>query len=144
MPALTKTRRRVANITRGLLDTSVLIDLSLIDPTTLPDESRVSALSLAELAAGPHAAPNASERAKRQNRLQQIEGTFSPLPFDSMCARSYGLIYAAILDTGRKARGPRAIDLMIAATASAYDLPLYTRNAADLKGIENLVKVIAI
>jgi predicted nucleic acid-binding protein len=36
----------------------------------------------------------------------------------------------------------RAIDVMIAATALAHDLPLYTRNAKDLRGLEHLIEIV--
>jgi predicted nucleic acid-binding protein len=129
---------------RGLLDTSVLVALSHVDPLTLPEEAKISALSLAELAAGPHAAHTAAERAARQARLQQIEAAFSPLPFDDACARCYGLIYAATLDIGRKARGARSVDLLIAATALAHSLTLYTNNSRDFQGLSKLLPVVAV
>jgi hypothetical protein len=91
---------------------------------------------MAELAAGPHATGDAGERARRQDRLQRAEAVFDPLPFDGDCARAYGRIYAAVVTTGRKARGPRAFDLLIAATAVAANLALYTRNVDDFRGIE--------
>ena len=101
----------------------MVIDLDQLDPDFLPDELAVSALTMAELAAGPHAAGDSAERVRRQDLLQRAEATFHPLPFDSAAARAYGHIYAAIMATGRKARGPRAVDLLIAATAMATELP---------------------
>jgi predicted nucleic acid-binding protein len=124
----------------GLLDTSVLIDLE--EAAALPSESSISALSLAELTAGPHAARTAAERARRQRRLQTTEATFDPLPFDDTCARAYGGVFAAVADAGRKPRGPRMVDLLIAATAIAHDLPLYTHNARDFDGLESLLEVV--
>lgn len=129
---------------QGLIDTSVVIDLDHLDATDLPIEFAVSALTMAELAAGPHATADASERARRQDRLQRAEASFDPLPFDNDAARAYGRVYAAVAATGRKARGPRAVDLLIAATAVAADLPLYTRNADDFRGLENLLTVVGI
>lgn len=129
---------------RGLLDTSVLIDLDAVDPDLLPAESAVSALSMAELAAGPHASRDAVERARRQDRLQRAEVVFDPLPFDADAARAYGLVYAAVVAGGRKARGPRAVDLLIVATAVAHGMSLYTRNADDFRFLDGLVEVIAI
>ena len=127
---------------RGLLDTSVLIDLDRLDPSSLPLELAVSAISLAELAAGPHATRDARERARRQDRLQRVEAMFEPLAFDRACARAYGRIVAAVVAAGRKARGARAVDLLIAAVALANDLPLYTQNAADFGALEDLVEVV--
>ncbi len=96
---------------------------------------------MAELAAGPHATSDVDERARRQDRLQSAEAAFDPLPFDAEAARAYGRLYAAILASGRKARGARAVDLLIAATACATNLPLYTRNGDDLRAVEELVEV---
>ncbi len=127
---------------RGLLDTSVVIDLEDIDPSRLPGEVAVSAITMAELAAGPHATTDAHERARRQDRLQRAEAAFDPLPFDAEAARAYGRLYAAVVASGRKARGTRAVDLLIAATACAANLPLYTRNRDDLRAVEKLVEVI--
>ena len=106
------------------MDTSVVIDLEKLDPAVLPVELAVSAVTMAELAAGPHAAADADERARRQDRLQRAEAAFDPLPFDAEAARAYGRVHAAVIDTGRKARGPRAVDLLIAAAACAGSLPL--------------------
>ena len=129
---------------RGLIDTSVVIDLDQIGAGQLPNELAVSAVTMAELAAGPHATGDAGERARRQDRLQRAEAAFDPLPFDGDSARAYGRIYAAVVARGRKARGPRAVDLMIAATALAANLPLYTRNDDDFRGIEHLLTIIGV
>ncbi len=130
-------------VARGVLDTSVVIDLDSIDVSELPLEVAVTALTMAELAAGPHAATDPAERARRQDRLQRTEAAFSPLPFDADAARAYGRIYAAVT-AGRKARGTRAVDLMIAAVACSVELPLYTRNPSDFAALDGLVNVIAI
>ena len=127
-----------------MLDTSVVIDLDTIDVRALPAEVAVTALTMAELAAGPHAASNPAERARRQDRLQRTEAAFSPLPFDADAARAYGRIYASVTAAGRKARGARAVDLMIAAVACSVDLPLYTRNPSDFSSLDGLVDIIAI
>lgn len=129
---------------RGLIDTSVVIDLERIDPDTLPQELAVSAMTMAELAAGPHATTDPSERARRQDRLQRAEATFEPLPVDTDVARAYGRVYAAVGLAGRKARGRRAVDLFIAATAVAANLPLYTRNPQDFAGLSGLLDVISV
>ena len=137
-------RRRVAEHLQGLLDTSVVIDLDRISRASLPTEVAISAITLAELAAGPHATQDPHERAARQERLQRVEATFDPLPFDDRAARSYGRIYAAVVASGRKARGPRALDLQIASIALANGLPLYTRNPNDLRAIDELVEIVAV
>jgi predicted nucleic acid-binding protein len=129
---------------RGLVDASVVIDLERVDPDSLPDVLAVSAVTLAELAAGPHAAAEPAERARRQDRLQRTEATFDPLPVDGAVARAYGRVYAAVTQPRRKARGRRAFDLLIAATALAAGLPLYTRNPGDFDDLDALVDVVAV
>lgn len=126
---------------RGLLDTSVVVDLERIDATSLPAVVAISALTMAELAAGPHATTDRDERARRQDRLQRAEATFAPLPFDGRAARAFGRLYATVAAKGRKVRGRRAIDLLIAATAIAEGLPLYTRNPDDFRGLGDLLEV---
>lgn len=122
----------------------MVIDLDTIDPAQLPIEVAVCAITMAELAAGPHATRDADERGRRQDRLQRAEAAFDALPFDGDAARAYGRVYAAVAAAGRKARGARAVDLLIAATACASELPLYTRNAADFAALEGLVHVVAV
>lgn len=128
----------------GLLDTSVVIDWD--DPAVsaaLPDEAAISAVTLAELTAGPHLASGSDERARRQARLQQAEATFDAIAFDSTAARSYGQVVAAIEEIGRSHRR-RIADLLIAATAHANGLPLYTRNPHDFDGLGKLVDVVGV
>ena len=129
---------------RGLVDTSVVIELEQIPEDALPTEIAVSAITLAQLAAGPHATADPTERARRQDRLRRAEATFEPIPFDASAARAYGRVYAAIVSAGRKARGRRAVDLLIAATAVAAELPLDTRNPADFAGLGTLLDVVAV
>ncbi|MCA1847298.1 MAG: PIN domain-containing protein, partial [Actinobacteria bacterium] len=84
------------------------------------------------------------ERARRQDRLQRAEAMFDPLPFDAAAARAYGRVYAAVTTAGRKARGARAVDLLIAATALAAGLPVVTRNPSDFRALEGLLPVLAV
>ena len=129
--------------TQGLLDTSVVIELDRIDSAALPEELAISTITLAELAAGPHAATDAAERARRQERLQQTEATFEPLPFDAAAARAYGRIYAAVTVAGRKARGRRAVDMLVAAVALSREIPLYTLNPDDFAGLAELLEIVS-
>lgn len=128
---------------RALLDTSVVIDLESLDVRRLPAQVAVSAMTMAELAAGPAATTEPVERARRQDRLQRAEATFEPIPFDAEAARAYGRIYAAVLAHGRQPRR-RFADLLIAAVALAEGLPLVTRNVADFAGLADLVEVIEV
>lgn len=127
-----------------MIDTSVLIDLDRLDPAQLPAEIAISAITLAELAAGPHATADSDERARRQDRLQRAEASFDALPFDDRAARAYGRIYARVTSQGRKAPGRRALDLLIAATALGADLPLVTSNPDDFSGLDGLIDVHAV
>jgi predicted nucleic acid-binding protein len=129
---------------RGIIDTSILINLERIAAEALPLELAVSAVTFAELAAGPHATSDPAERARRQDRLQRAEATLEPLPLDAGAARAYGRIYAAVAAAGRKARSRPALDLLIAATALAAALPLYTRNSEDFAEIMSLLEVVAV
>lgn len=129
---------------RGIVDTSVVIELEQLDSAALPAELAVSAITLAKLAAGPHATDDPAERARRQDRLQRTEATFEPVPFDASVARAYGRVYAAVHSAGRKARGRRAVDLLIGASALAARLPLYTRNPSDFGGLERLIEVVEV
>jgi predicted nucleic acid-binding protein len=129
---------------RGILDTSVIIDLEKLDPRVLPVEVAISAITLAELAAGPHATHDPHERARRQDRLQRAEAAFDPLPFDADASRAFGRVYAAVVASGPKPRGARAVDVLTAATACAAGLPLYTRNPANFVSLVDLVDVIGV
>ena len=110
----------------------------------MPEEASIAAITLAELVAGVHAARDSNERAVRQERLQRVEATLEAIPFDADAARAYGRVFAAVMAGGRKARGKRAIDLLIAATAASAGLPLFTRNPEDFGGLKGVVEVIAV
>jgi hypothetical protein len=133
---------------QGLLDTNILVLRHWIDPAELPDEMAISAVTLAELSAGPHQVrPNGEqdlydeheERARRTETLQRAESEFDPIPFDVEAARVYGRV-TAVIAAGRKPRR-RIADLMIAATAIAESLPLFTTNPGDYAGLEKLVRI---
>jgi predicted nucleic acid-binding protein len=121
----------------------VVVDLDLFSAEQLPVELAISVITLAELSAGPAAAVDDDERARRQDRLQRTEAVFDPLPFDVEAARAYGRIHAAVVDRGRQPRR-RFADLLIASTALAENLPLITRNADDFVGLEKLISVVEI
>jgi hypothetical protein len=129
---------------RGIIDTSVVLDLQDVNPNVLPAELAVTSITMAELSAGPHATDDPAERGRRQDRLQRAEAAFDPLAFDGDAARAYGRIYAAVASSGRKARGARAVDLLIAAVALSLQLPLYTRNPDDFRGLEALLDIVTV
>jgi hypothetical protein len=119
---------------RGILDTSTVSLLArLTDPSALPDEPLITAVTLAELSVGPLVARDESEQVTRQAYLQQAEADFTPLPFDAAAARAFGGVAASLRRAGPKTAA-RAYDAMIAATAIANDLPVYTCNPAQFAG----------
>jgi predicted nucleic acid-binding protein len=137
-----------ADLTRGLLDTNILVLRRWIDPAALPEEMAISAVTLAELAAGVHFVDGNDpvalrERARRMDVLQRSEHEFDPIPFDAEAARVFGRISAAVKASGRTPRR-RVADLMIAAVAAVRDLPLYTTNPSDFAGLEGLVEVVPV
>lgn len=135
-----------------LLDTNILILRQWINPAELPARMAISAITLAELSAGPHEVRNNAEqqdydehaeRARRMEILQRVENEFDPIPFDAEAARIYGRIAAAVVAAGRKPRR-RLADQMIAATAIAAGLPLFTTNPADYHGLDKLLTTISV
>jgi len=137
---------------QGLLDTNILILRDWINPAELPDEMAISAITLAELSAGPHEVrPNSeqdlydehAERARRLEVLQRVENEFDTVPFDAEAARIFGRVTAAVVAAGRKPRR-RIADLMIASTAIAEGLPLFTTNPDDFAGLGRLVRIVSV
>ena len=125
----------------GLLDTSVVVSLGgMTDASGLPSRCFVSAITLAELSVGTLVARNDTDRIARQSVLQQVEADFDPIPFDASAARAFGRVAAQLRASGRKSSA-RAYDALIAATAVAHGLPVYTRNPNDFAGIDALVVV---
>ncbi len=122
----------------GLLDTSTLLLLPrMADISVLPDVPLISAITLAELSVGPLVTHDEAERARRLAHVQQAEADFDPIPFDAAAARAFGQVAASLRRSGRK-RAARAFDALIAATAMANGLPLYTCNPDDFAGIDGL------
>lgn len=120
---------------RGVLDTSVLI---ADDVAPLPGSLAISTVSLAELHYGVLVATDDDARARRLSRLLAVQRTFDALPADELVAEGYGILAAGLVRQGRR---PRAMDLLIAATALAHDAVIYTRNGSDFHGLEHLVPI---
>lgn len=127
---------------RALIDTSALASLKKSELLRLPPGVAASILTIAELIRGPHTAINDFEKERRRRHLHQVETSLEILLFDLACARAFGFASAAVERIGRKPRGSRIVDLMIAATALAHDLPLYTLNPKDLRGLEDLIEIV--
>ena len=130
-------------VSRGVVDTNIVIHLAALDPTELPEQLVLSAVTLAELSAGPHHTDDPAERARRTAVLQHAEATFDPLPFDAEAARAFGLVSAAVLAAGRTPRR-RIANLMIASVAIVNRLPLYTTNPAGFTGLNHLLTVVPV
>jgi predicted nucleic acid-binding protein len=130
----------MTDVAQGMLDTSVVIDLDVVEPERLPLAAAISAVTLAELSAGPHTTSDPDERTRRQDRLHWVASTFDPYPLDADVARAYGRVVAAVRASGRRERS-RVADLLIAATAVANDLPLFTRNPDDFAHLAELIDV---
>lgn len=137
---------------RGLVDTNVIILRQLLNPDQLPHEIAISAITLAELSAGPQLVRSNTEqdaydehveRARRIDILQRTENEFDPIAFDADAARAYGRLAASIRGSGRQPRRHTA-DILIAATAAAHGLPLYTTNPRDFTSMDDSVTVVAV
>lgn len=144
--------RMPAEYAQGLLDTNIMILRRWLDPEELPAEVAISAITLAELSAGPHEVrrneeqddyDEYAERARRSDILQRAENEFDPIPFDAEAARIYGRVCASVIGAGRKPRR-RVADLMIASIAIAEELPLFTTNPDDFKGLDDLLTVVPV
>ena len=125
---------------KAILDTSVVIAM---DIGPLDGELAISSITLAEMHFGVLVATGQAVRAERLRRLLVLRRIFNALPVDEPVAESYGRIAAAIVDAGRKPRA-RSLDLLIAATAHAHEARLYTRNAGDLRGLEDLIEIVSV
>lgn len=125
---------------KSILDTSVLLGPN---PGEIEGEIAISTASLAELHFGVLVARSDGIRATRLRRLAFIEQTFHALAIDVIVAREYGRLAAAVVAAGRNHRA-RAMDLLIAATASAHEARLYTRNPSDLAGLEDILEVVGV
>jgi predicted nucleic acid-binding protein len=141
-----------AEYAQGLLDTNIVILRKWLDPVELPAEVAITAITLAELSAGPHEVrrneeqddyDEHAERGRRLDILQRAENEFDPIPFDTEAARVYGRVCAAVISAGRKPRR-RVADLMIAAIAVAEELPLFTTNPDGYKGLDGLLTVVPV
>lgn len=128
---------------RGVLDTCTFVDYEELDLSQLPDIVELTSVTMAELHQGIAHATTPESRGARLERLSTAVNRFEPLPFDGEAAGRYGTLVALTLGQGRSPK-QRKMDLMIAAIASVHELPLYTRNPSDFKGLDSLVRVVAV
>lgn len=127
----------------GVLDTCTYLELGTLDPQVLPEFPELTAVTMAELHQGVVMTTDPAAKALRNEQLGAAITEFTPLPFDGEAAARYGTLVALTIAAGRSPR-PRRMDLMIAAIASVHGLPLYTRNAKDFRGLENLLEVVEV
>ncbi len=125
---------------KAVLDTSVLIATGV---PRLEGALAISVASIAELHFGVLITSDQAVRAERLRRLSELQRRFDALPIDDDVATSYGQLATAVVMAGRQPRS-RTMDLLIAATAHAHGARLYTRNAADLVGIEHLLDIVSV
>ncbi len=124
----------------GLLDTSTLIDIEDIPDERLPIVSEICAITVAELMLGVHMAKDPADRSARITKLLTVGANFDPLPFEDRATYACNALVGLMVAIGRNPK-PRKNDLMIAATAVANGLPLYTANVDDFKGLESMLEV---
>lgn len=127
----------------GLLDTCTLIDFDDIPESILPVVSQVCAITVTELMLGVHMAKTPPERAARITKLLAVSSSFDPLPFEERATDAFNALVGFTVAAGRNPK-PRKNDLMIAATAVANRLPLYTANVEDFKGLESMLDVVEV
>jgi predicted nucleic acid-binding protein len=125
---------------RGVVDTNVVVLLREVQAESLPEVPVISSITLAELAVGPLVAADPVQRARRQEHLRFAESSFPVLPFDEAAAHAFGVVAAALRVAGRKVSA-RGFDALIAATALAHELPLFTTNPGDFAEIDGLTVV---
>ncbi|MGH3436961.1 MAG: type II toxin-antitoxin system VapC family toxin [Sciscionella sp.] len=125
----------------ALADTSVLIDYPTEQVAEVTDEVAVSVLTIGELQFGVTAVSDPMEQMHRRRRIQDTLERVDVLPFDLPATEYYGTFCALVRQRGRNPR-PRRMDLMIAASAARYGLPLLTRNGADFMGLKSALTVI--
>ena len=119
----------------GLLDTSVFVARERGRPlASLPDEGRVSVITVAELRIGVLVTDDPSIRAQRLRTLSEVEA-LEPLPVDDAAARAFAEIAA---DSRRRGKRPKVLDALIAATARSRAMPVYTQDAdfEDMAGVQ--------
>jgi predicted nucleic acid-binding protein len=125
-------------VTRGLLDTSVVIALARGEAIELPDLAAISVVTLCGLHHGVLVA-NDDQRPGRLATLTMAERRFRPLALDELVAPHYGRIVAAARRAGRR---PKTADALIAATAAAHELPVHTRDR-DFVGLPGVDVVLS-
>lgn len=126
---------------RGLLDTSFFIAFERPrKPREAPALGAVSAVTIAELAAGVALAASAQARHRRQSTLA-LARRFDPMPFDDRCADAFATVAAAVRSAGGRVR---QFDAAIAATAVANGIPVFTQDADDFGLMERVVSQLTV
>lgn len=120
----------------ALLDTSVLIARETgrrIDVESVPDQTAVSVVTLAELHAGVLAAPDTTTRARRLATVDAV-AVVEALPVTAEAARHWAALRVRLAEEGRTAK---VNDLWIAAVAAANKMDVVSQDS-DFDGIESV------
>lgn len=124
---------------RGLLDTSIFVGVEADrELGELPDEVALSVITIEELTLGVRMAEARGDVdlvATRKATLDRVAATFEVLPVDREVARHSAWIRAGGRQRNRRF-GP--LDALIAATALAHGLPLYTQDVqfGEMEGVD--------
>jgi predicted nucleic acid-binding protein len=120
----------------ALLDTSVLIARESgrsLDVGSVPDQTAVSVVTLAELHAGVLAAPDTTTRARRMATLDAVS-VVPALPVTAEAARQWATLRVRLAEEGRAAK---VSDLWIAAVAAANKMDVVSQDG-DFDAIESV------
>jgi predicted nucleic acid-binding protein len=120
----------------ALLDTSVLIARESgrsLDVGSVPDQTAVSVVTLAELHAGVLAAPDTTTRARRMATLDAVS-VVPALPVTAEAARQWATLRVRLAEEGRAAK---VNDLWIAAVAAANKMDVVSQDG-DFDAIESV------
>lgn len=115
----------------GILDTSVFVAREQDRPLgDLPSEGLVSVVTVAELRVGVLVAPDDELRAQRMRTLSAVE-QIDAQPVDDAVGREFAEIVAAARREGRRLK---ILNALVAATARALEVPVYTQDS-DFDGM---------
>lgn len=124
-----------------LLDSDWFLDVLFAEPRGLALVDRLSpsgiSISIVTYMEAYQSVLRAPDEGRAQGELERFLADIPVLPFSTAVARRCASLREQLRKTGKRVR-PRALDLLIAATALEYDLTLVTRNLDDYDDIPDL------